>query len=296
MLAGAWVVIGLAMASLATPAASVEPIPASPVLAIADETSTNDSAPAGPPERVTVHLASGRKFTAAVDERTIDPRAGESRLWLRFGDSAMAIYRPIAWDCVRRVEWGERSLTGDEFRQVVEQVKSRSPPRTAAGRTESAFGRTAKPTATAPVVRSLSVDAVAANWDATPENDGLLVHIVPQDERGRTIAVDGTLTVMLIGVTGERRPSPSNDAHAVENQRVVLQTWTETLSAGAVGVRGATFRLRFQGTDPQADKHLHSLGIVRARLMAPSQGVFEATANPVRLRPIGVLTDESSSR
>lgn len=67
---------------------------------------------------MSVSLASGRKFTAALDSRT-----DGARLWLRFQRDRITILRPIDWNRVVMAELGGRQLPGEQLHRLVEQVR-----------------------------------------------------------------------------------------------------------------------------------------------------------------------------
>jgi hypothetical protein len=71
---------------------------------------------------ITVHLLSGRSFTAALDART-----DVSQLWLRFGHSGTTILRPIEWNHVVSANLDGHTVSGDHFRRMVRLVRLEIP-------------------------------------------------------------------------------------------------------------------------------------------------------------------------
>jgi hypothetical protein len=252
-------------------------------------------------ETVTVQLASGRTFTAAVDVRT-DPQ----QLWLRWQyGSAAVLLRPIAWSQVVGVKAAGKELTGSEFLGVVTALRREFPvtASNAAGQTRIVLtgsclaagspqaGERATTSDTAlsstppqPLVRSLVIEAEVGRWNANVEADGLLVHVYPLDETGDMIPISGTLEVELIGrQSGGLKPA---DPFSTIGQ------WQQGVRPTDFGPRGAVYRLPFQSVQPEFDLNVAPHAAVHARLSVPAQGTFEATASMVRIRPYSSVRDE----
>jgi hypothetical protein len=240
---------------------------------------------------VTVELASGRVFTGAVDTAT-----NERELWLRFDAPSGAFLRPIEWDRVTKATLGEAELTVDELRARVDelgtehpligQIRQRPGVRFAPPQRETVI-----PVPEPARIRSLQIEASIGNWDADAEQDGIVVRALPLDGDDQIVAVDGVLEVRLIGVSGKRRPSPSNLARARDTQRPIIGHWTVSLTVDQFGSYGAVVKLPFQAVDPQFDPHIRSLGTVQADLAVAGQDVFHARAELVRLRPFAIRND-----
>jgi hypothetical protein len=132
-------------------------------------------------------------------------------------------------------------------------------------------------------VRSLAVDAYAANWDGDVEVDGLRVQLRPLDATGEVVPVEGTLEVTLIGWrtgrTNSRQPP------------VRLARWTRPVHSAELGPFGIEYRLPFQSVHPEFDLRWAPHGTVHARLSAPGQGVFDVTESTVRIRPYSAMRD-----
>ena len=61
---------------------------------------------------LTVKLASGREFTAQVDQRTGD------QLWLRFSAGRASILRPIDWDRVKSAQLDGKEVELTKLREL----------------------------------------------------------------------------------------------------------------------------------------------------------------------------------
>lgn len=258
-----------------------------------------------PAQPITVELASGRSFTARMDSLT-----DEARLWLRWTHGSASLLRPIRWDRVVQVQAAGETLSGDEFHRVVKGVRREVPkpepshlaPRhlvmtdtadpantgTAAAEPSNRDRPPVKPVSTrqwkSPRVRSLEIDVAAANWDADVEVDGLIVDVYPLDAEGSVVGVDGVLSVELIG----QRRGPVGLARPF----CPVGRWTERVWLEDIGPCGARYRLPFQRVHPEFDLKVEPYGAVHARLSVPGQGVFEATASMVRVRPFSATRDD----
>ncbi len=150
-----------------------------------------------------------------------------------------------------------------------------------------------RPTASAarrPRVRSLSIAARVANWDADPEIDGLLVHVVPLDDDGEVVPVDGTLNFELTlqqFATRRQLPWRRRDRPFFTSDR-----WSVPLRASDFGLHGAYVRLPFKQAHPEIDLDVAPNGLLRGRLGVRGQGVFEASDADVRLRRFSRFRDE----
>jgi len=242
---------------------------------------------------ITVELASGRSFTAALELRD-----DTEHLWLRWQKGRAVLLRPVRWERIVRAEVAGEALDRDELRRLVERIRADAPfePEPAAKNavivmrgTSRASGSTPAPPPApeappVPRVRSLAVDAVAANWDGDVEADGLLLHVSPLDAQGRLVPVRGRLEVELIGqpdrlVLREGRPFER------------LGYWTHPLRPEDFGPYEAAVRLPFGRVHPEFDTDVAPLGAAHVRLSVPGQGTFESTASMVRIRPYSAVRD-----
>lgn len=251
---------------------------------------TPASSPSVPDETIAVELASGRTLTGLIDART-----DAALLWLRWERGAVAVSRPIEWDRVVKARIAGQELSGAEFQRMVKTIRRDVPLRKpAAGNTIVIKGSpNTSPAVSIPVssaasapphVQSLTIDATAANWDAAPAVDGLLVRVYPLDATGAVVPVHGALEVELIGrSTGAVIPS---------QPFARLAHWSQPVRVADFGANGAVYRLPFQGTHPEYDTNVASRGAVVARLSVPGQGTFQATADSVRIRPYSAVRDQ----
>ena len=247
-------------------------------------------------ERLTVHLQSGRSFTAHVDEKT----DGE-QLWLRFENGAMTVWRPIDWQRVRGGVVDGRTLDAASLRQAAVQIKSKA---SSIEVLPAPAPETTAPTAVIPaqpaaildrtgaepnVARALHLEATIANWDADVEVDGLVVTASALDGHGRLAPVDGHLTIELIGT----RPAAFRSKYAYSRGAPFPQlgNWTRQIDTFGLATPIAQFQLPFQAQHPSFDADLGSHGVVHARLVVPGKGVFEASADLVRIRPFSPIRD-----
>jgi hypothetical protein len=246
--------------------------------------------PSTPPSRaVVVHLVSGRVLTGDLDART-----NEADLWLQWRRGTITLGRPIQWEHISRVELSGQTFSGEAVRQAVVDLRrelpgldpSRHKVISLVGATEVSSPVTSPETVAIESaasdsrvdagVASLAIHAEVDNWDADAAPDGLVVEVCPRDAEGRATPVSGVLDVELIA------PSPNH-----RDEAVLLERWTQRIDAGDYSPAGATCRLPFDRFDPPRDAATH--GEVRARLMVPGEGVLEATAPMVRIRPYHVV-------
>lgn len=233
--------------------------------------------PLAPSRAIVVHLVGGRVFTGELDTRT-----NEADLWLQWRRGTISLGRPIRWDRISRVELSGQTFSGEAVHQAVVDLRRESPVPDASKHTvislvgAAAAESTMSDNRIAAGAASLSIRAEVDNWDADAAPDGLVVEVCPRDAEGCATPVDGSLEVELFV------PSPDH-----RNDAILLERWTQRIDASDCGPTGATCRLPFARFDPQCDAATH--GEVRARLMVPGEGVFEATAPMVRIRPYHVV-------
>jgi hypothetical protein len=254
-------------------------------------------------ELVTVRLAGGRSFTAAID-----PRSDSTKLWLRFSADSTTILRPIAWTAVVAATAEGRDLTVDDLRRRAEAARAAvTTPGPAAApaakpmpRVLVTRGAPAEPIRQAggvrpwnvpsagivpaayytpgPRVVSIAIDAQMVGWDADVEADGLLVEVTPIGDDGASLPVDGSVEIELVG--------PALPPLSRGNAFGVLARWTRQLRADDLAAAAGTYRLRlpFQGYHPEYEFNPSRHGLVHVRLLAPGHGSFEASADAVTLR------------
>ncbi len=70
-----------------------------------------------------IEVRSGRSWNAYLD-----PRTSEKRLWLRWEQGPTAtILRPVDWECVVSAQIEDVSLTGEQLRSAVQEVRKTLP-------------------------------------------------------------------------------------------------------------------------------------------------------------------------
>lgn len=235
---------------------------------------------------ITVELASGRSFMAAVDAHS-----DGSTLWLRHSLGSGFILRPIDWRRVVRAEIDGQSVSGEELRRSAGVIPGARPlDEGASAPSQIVLGPAqgepcVRPSRTLPVaeVRSLAVEACLGNWDGDVAVDGLIVEIEPRDVQGTTVPVFGTLEVELIAerVGVVQRPEPFYR----------LGRWTQVVRPEDFGSYGARYRLPFQAVNPEFDLRWAAHGAVHARLSVAGSGVFEQTDSTARIRPYSAVRD-----
>jgi hypothetical protein len=253
-------------------------------------------------EQMTVRLQSGRTFTAQIDART-DNR----RLWLRFENGAMTLWRPVRWDRVVEGTYQGQTLTPAKVRAAAERIKSEpsrveevapaieaqvshNPHSRGAMSPRTRHSQVARLRLSDGQTRSLKIAARVANWDADVEADGLLLNVAAFDGRGREVPVEGHLTIELIGSRPAARLDQFVRVHG--EPFPTLGRWTRQIDTRRAASGGACFQLPFQNAHPDFDAALGAYGVVHARLVAPGQGVFEASADRVRLRAYSPLREQ----
>lgn len=244
------------------------------------------------PEQIVVRLTSGRTFKAAVDDRT-----DGSRLWLRFDRGGISILRPIAWQAIESASHGQRAISATELQQEVDQLRSVrrklefieriADPLPVENDGSGPAIQREQPLANEPyqvdAVRSLAIEASIARWTGGVESDGVLLRVLPLDGEGNVVAASGTLEVDLFG---DQYGSPTRG----QDYRL-LGRWTSRLEADQVTLEGAAVRLPFQAVSPDFANDLGPYAVVHVRFTAPGHGTFDASTNPVRLRPYSGVRD-----
>ncbi len=260
------------------------------VLAAGFATSGWSAEPDQPPSpastAVTVLLSDERRFTAHVDQRTDD-----EMLWLRFVRGTAALSSGFTWDLVQSVRVGQDHYTAAEFRDIAPHFASGLP----ASFTKQGLGlATVPPTPRlgssdhrvgvgANKVQWLSVDAALANWDRDADLDGIELRIAPRTADERVLAVDGALTVDLIG----RHYFPADDEPGFSK----LGQWSQRVrTANFVGPSGAVYRLPFTSIQPDFDPTLQSIGLLHVQLNVFGHGDFAAKST-VRIRSHDPIRD-----
>ncbi|HVW39704.1 MAG TPA: hypothetical protein VHB99_20440, partial [Pirellulales bacterium] len=133
------------------------------------------------------------------------------------------------------------------------------------------------------LVRSIAIDASIARWTGGVESDGVLLRVLLLDAKGRLVAASGTLEVDLFG---DQYGSPTRG-----HDYRLLGHWVSRLEADQVTLEGAAVRLPFQAVSPDFANDLGPYAVVHVRFTAPGHGTFDASTNPIRLRPYNGVRD-----
>jgi hypothetical protein len=274
----AWRILGVLVvcASLTMPASGQEIAP------LADET----RAP-----QLTVRLASGRTFTAAVDNLTSD-----RTLVLRFDHPGIVLKRPISWESVRSASAGGEPIAADQIRAVGLSMRSEaavSSSRFLDAPSEplpagDAF-RDREESLPPPLVTSITFDAQIANWDRDVETDGLLVELWPLSADGYLTPTNGTVEVELFAP--QRRVfhhAPRSGGDTIER----VERWVRSVSPGDFTASGVRLKLPFGAVHPEFDLDWIGVGLVHVKFAAPGHGVFESSYDGVRIRPFAPIRDQ----
>lgn len=138
-------------------------------------------------------------------------------------------------------------------------------------------------------VRSLTIQTQVANWDRDAECDGLLVRVLPLDDWGQVVPVDGLLDVEL--VTETSFSSNIRVDSRTEHFRV-MERWSTRVSAFQFDASGTVVKLPFRRFHPERDLDVAPDALATARLRLPSAGVVEASDPFVVLRPASRFRDQ----
>lgn len=231
----------------------------------------------------TVLLADGSRWTAPIDASSDD-----DRLVLRFESATATLLRRIAWTRVAQVQVAGEELTAKEAQARLSEFASVPQRESASGQGGKANERAQLPKtvptlpSAAPNVRSVAIDAVAANWDADVPVDGLAIAIAPLDGWGRMVAATGTAEIELFGDRRSlQRPLPLTRHEQFDR----LGRWVVLLDKRQFSPAGYVFNLPYEAFDPAEKSTIRPQGLINVRVSIPGQGVFEASAADVRLVP-----------
>ena len=296
-------------------------------LAVAAAGGTRPASAAEIPAEGQVHvlLASGRHFTAELDQRT-----DAARLWLRWGQGTSVILRPIDWDRVVRVEMAGETFSGDVVHQAVILVRQEAPFQDRS----VATGKNAHPTAAvgwaflpdggrrgfetasnSDTGGQAASGACAAEpaWPpgltgtrrlapaATPARVRALEVEARLGKWGPDVDADGLVVeISPLDAQGELVPvqgtvevelTGQGASQTAGGEFATLGHWVRCVWPEDFGYRGARCRLPFQAVQPEFDLRWASKGMVHVRLSVPGEGVFEATDAVTRIRPASGVRD-----
>ncbi|MDX1945987.1 MAG: hypothetical protein SFU86_11370 [Pirellulaceae bacterium] len=235
------------------------------------------------PGELTVRLASGREFTAAVDSRTSD-----QHLVLRFARGRATVRRPIEWNRVVAATYQGGTVDLADLRTLAERIKTEAAPVPAAIAGPELPVSPPK-AATPPRVTTVTFDAHLANWDGDVETDGLVVDVAPLSADGQLVVATGTVEIELHALPTRQ---PHDTPHAGESAVVLVERWTRSLRPADFAAGGARLKLPFGQIHPEFDTSLLAHGLVHLRLTVAGDGVFDSTQDAVRLRPWSPTRDQ----
>jgi hypothetical protein len=235
--------------------------------------------PAWAGELLSVRADDGRVLQGEVDART-----NKQLLWLRLGSPQVVVCSSIQWDRVLSARYKDRLLSAAELAGLAEGLKSEPaeemPSTYAAGQIDTARR---EPLPARSKVCSLAIEAAVANWDGDVETDGLQIRVLPLAADGSITAVDGMISIRLIGQRVRGR--------AGQEVFEELGRWTQRIRRSDCGPWGAVYQLAFWKVHPDFDLEYAADGLVHGQLGVPGQGNFEASV-PVQLRTYFPLRDQ----
>jgi len=248
---------------------------------------------------VVIQLHNGRVLTGNVDSRTSD-----SELWLHTTEPSIVILCSIAWNDVRTVKIGDKVLPQNDLRRTLQNLKVPIP--------DDVFRhptvRSRPMTVPNPKIVSLEIRAKLANWDRDLEPDGLELRVSPLTAEGNSTAVDGLITIGLMGRrlgTSERLEpqsrfgfhsnggSPREYSPRGQSARYVeLGRWSERLKKAEGQPAGYhLLRLPFRTVQPEYDLDVALDGQLDVRLNLKGQQI-QTASTPVQLRQFSPFREE----
>lgn len=239
-----------------------------------------------------------------------DPSTSDSYLRVRTGGPNAHIIFGIRWEQIAEIRDGREVWKPEQFdelrkrwsEQISDRQESNEPERDDSARAENPSSSrplwqapaTAGPTEPSNSrMRFIEIDAVAANWDAGVEWDGIVVRVWPMDQFGHVVRVPGTLEATLIS----EEPGFDDRWHGDDNQRI--GHWVRPVRVSDYGHDGFNLRLEFQNYQPERpnapwhpDYFIARHGEVHVSMIVPGHGVFRASTGPVRIRRFSPLRDK----
>lgn len=238
---------------------------------------------------VSVRLHNGRTLSAVID-----PESSQQQLWLRWENAAAVIRQPVAWSDVASVEVTAGEYSGQAFRKRLPPVadarvaaKVKTPLSRVREDTAVTSGPAVEVSEQGPrrTIRSLAVDARAANWNADLAVDGIRLTVYPLDENGEVVAISGTVTAELVGdVRSLRKPQPKQRFPHFSR----IGWWSRSVQPDAFGTSGAALELPFQSYDLELDGTVRSRTLLVVRLSVPGQGSYQASVADLWARPFSI--------
>jgi len=234
-------------------------------------------------ETVTIDLKEGRSVSGDVDARTDD-----RFLWLRSVTPSVLLISSYQWDKITKIEHGKKSYLVEEFRALVNQLKSTFPEEEFI---RSRLGKSRKAVPKLPRVASIEIEATVANWDNDVEVDGLRVVVTPLAADGTVVPVLGNLDVRLFARTVAQGARHHSGTFRQNKQFPELGRWARRVRNSDYGPDGLVYNLPFRSRNAEFDFELATYALANARFSVPGQGSFEASDSMVRLRPYSRFRD-----
>jgi hypothetical protein len=244
-----------------------------------------------PAPQITVQLASGRTFTAAVDSRTSD-RA----LVLRFERPGIVLWRSIDWRQVTGAFARGEPIAADQVRSAALAMRSEAANLAPSLETRAESfpatelaPRDVEQTLPPPAITSITFDAQIANWDRDVETDGLLVELWPLSADGHAVPASGTVEIELYAPQQRVfHHAPRSGGATIER----IERWVRSVSPRDFTASGLRLKLPFGAVHPEFDLDWIGVGLVHVKFAAPGHGVFESSYDGVRVRPFAPIRDQ----
>ena len=247
-------------------------------------------------EPVGILLTDGRFASGSLDSAT-----DAARLWIHTTDNGIVLRSSFDWNRIARIVHDSKQHTPSEFRNLIGQLQSSSPTlaepdhdtlATADGLPAAlravTLARHDSVEPSPPPVRSLRGRAWAASWDSDPELDGVLVEITALGPFGEFVAVDGLLSLTLLGEYSQGHPEHLRRFRPryPEMARASVQVQAEHFEGGH-----AVYQLPYQNILPEGRLDVFPQGVVTATLGVSGQGNFTASTDALSLIPASPIRD-----
>lgn len=204
---------------------------------------------------LTVHVRSGRTFSAPVDVRT-----DESTLWLRFEGRSVRLLRPVDWNDITSAYYEGESIDLDSLRPFAhslanhERLVDRLPTRAPGGQPHD---ETARQLLFVQPVESFHIDAQWGDRDSDRVVDGVTLQLAVRDRKGNAVPANLRIEATLEMPSSDERP---HHRGAFEQ----VQRWV--VAADRPGVHLSV---------PSAAQQCRQVGRLTVRVTIPGEGTFE---------------------
>jgi hypothetical protein len=243
-------------------------------------------------ESISIELKDGRTVTGMLDRQT-----DVQRLWLRMEEAGIQLASGYAWPEIERIFHEQRPITAEELQRLTPRLATSGKlPHEIALFPASFVPSASMPTmldraqeASAGRLVSLQIQARLGQWNADALSDGLWVSIYPLNAQGELTPVSGQVELTLLGEVDPARAARSE----------LGRPGFQELSRHHVLVRPSDFargpavvQFPFHRFHPDLQRDIAPQAVLHARLGVSGQGVFEATAADVALRPLSRMRDQ----